>query len=226
MEAVFDGGRLVDSCTNIWGVGFVIWSLIRLRECDPTLAYDLEAEDPASDNHEPRLTNAARQVYSSELLDLMSQCLCYNPGERIQFPALLDAIRARSVPSPLRTAARDDPGFLAGMFRRAHPAYVDKFTGESISTLDGTGSGGGANDEPGGETGAELYEVEDDDDDDGNDEKDKGDDGGEGDGADDVIEDHKETPEPEKKRPRKNLKSLKHLRTSVKVIRRSAAERP
>lgn len=115
--------RMMDSRTNVWGVGIVLWSLIELEEGDHRLKFDTKDDDCDGDPerlNEPTFRPRASEHYSAELLELISACTSYEQKNRPDFADLLKRIRhytrsssAFDKASGLRGAAADDPEWLS-----------------------------------------------------------------------------------------------------------------
>ncbi|KAI7325306.1 hypothetical protein KC315_g7996 [Hortaea werneckii] len=114
--------RMMDSRTNVWGVGIVLWSLIELEEGDHRLKFDSKDDDCDGDPerlNEPTFRPRASLHYSPELLELISACTRYEKKDRPDFADLLKRIKHCTRPSSasdrasrLRGAAADDPEWL------------------------------------------------------------------------------------------------------------------
>ncbi|KAI7086039.1 hypothetical protein KC356_g5397 [Hortaea werneckii] len=114
--------RMMDSRTNVWGVGIVLWSLIELEEGDHRLEFDSKDDDCDGDPerlNEPAFRPRASEHYSVELLELITACTRYEQKDRPYFANLLKRIKHYTRPSSaldkasgLRGAAANDPKWL------------------------------------------------------------------------------------------------------------------
>ncbi|KAI7122677.1 hypothetical protein KC352_g32685 [Hortaea werneckii] len=114
--------RMMDSRTNVWGVGIVLWSLIELEEGDHRLKFDTNDDECDGDPerlNEPTFRPRASEHYSAELLELISACTRYEQKDRPDFADLLKHIKHYTRPSSasdkasgLRGAAANDPRWL------------------------------------------------------------------------------------------------------------------
>ncbi|KAI7623525.1 hypothetical protein KC319_g18095 [Hortaea werneckii] len=112
----------MDSRTNVWGVGIVLWSLIELEEGDHRLKFDTNDDECDGDPerlNEPTFRPRASEHYSAELLELISACTRYEQKDRPDFADLLKHIKHYTRPSSasdkasgLRGAAANDPRWL------------------------------------------------------------------------------------------------------------------
>ncbi|RMY03053.1 hypothetical protein D0868_07658 [Hortaea werneckii] len=123
--------RMMDSRTNVWGVGIVLWSLIELEEGDHRVQFDSKDDECDGDPErlkEPTFRPRASEHYSAELLELISACTRYEQKDRPDFADLLKQIKHFTCPnsssdraSGLRGAAADDPDWLNEVNRVEKP---------------------------------------------------------------------------------------------------------
>ncbi|KAI7355628.1 hypothetical protein KC320_g2736 [Hortaea werneckii] len=129
--------RMMDSRTNVWGVGIVLWSLIELEEGDHRLKFDTNDDECDGDPerlNEPTFRPRASEHYSTELLELISACTRYEQKDRPDFADLLKRIKHYTRPSSasdkasgLRGAAANDPGWRREDHRVETPPEKWKF---------------------------------------------------------------------------------------------------
>lgn len=93
--------RFMDSKTNVWGIGNVVWCLIEMEDGDHRLnheqGFDLMDKER---NQEPAFRAPARKHYSKELLGLIKSCTRYEQKDRPSFSQILNRIRRHAKPSP------------------------------------------------------------------------------------------------------------------------------
>ncbi|KAK4609866.1 hypothetical protein CLAFUR0_14458 [Fulvia fulva] len=81
------------SSTNVWGIGFVLWSLVHGKETDKLL-HDFEADGDGQAKKKPATFNdGARQQYSRQLLAAIEHCLAYDAAARPSCADLMHTIR-------------------------------------------------------------------------------------------------------------------------------------
>ncbi|KAK5111594.1 hypothetical protein LTR85_011823 [Meristemomyces frigidus] len=175
---------MTTSATNCWGVGIVIWSLIELKEGDEGMCWgsknrEKRAEGVAS-KEEPQFSDDSREQYSTELLELVAECLSFDQADRPTFWDVLKRIRryTRGGSENGRTWGLRDADKGAPAFKRdMRTDIVDKWAlGSRLRELrrppDGLGGLGGMPDppgaddsssdndsEPGGDLGAEVGDL-------------------------------------------------------------------
>ncbi|KJX96576.1 hypothetical protein TI39_contig613g00020 [Zymoseptoria brevis] len=114
-ELLFDDNEthFLDSKTNVWGVGNVMWSLLQGAEGDIALKNGF-----SKDNRTPADFSAeVKNDYSSTLLDLIMECVRYLPQDRPTPSELHSNIQkatgegSKDFADGLRSAPKDDPNF-------------------------------------------------------------------------------------------------------------------
>ncbi|KAI7120488.1 hypothetical protein KC337_g13852 [Hortaea werneckii] len=118
--------RMMDSRTNVWGVGIVLRSLIELEEGDHRLKFDTNDDECDGDPerlNEPTFRPRASEHYSAELLELISACTRYEQKDRPDFADLLKHIKHYTRPSSASDKASGLRGAAASDFRWLREAH-------------------------------------------------------------------------------------------------------
>lgn len=104
---------------NVWGVGNIIASLITLQEGFSDMKFadiDKAAKDGHTYKDEPRFSESEEKEYSKELLDLVFDCMRFDPNERFNFAQVLRIIRTQA--GLLRDEPPDSDAWVGGELER------------------------------------------------------------------------------------------------------------
>ncbi|KAK4555774.1 trifunctional histidinol dehydrogenase [Recurvomyces mirabilis] len=127
-----DQPRIMDSKTNVWAVGNILWSLIEGEEGDHRVEWDFGKPWTHYDEEnirEPTFRAAAVLHYSVGLIKTIQSALRYDPLDRPSFEELLREVRERSRGTAgvraVRDLGKEHRGWKNG------PYSLDKFMGQT-----------------------------------------------------------------------------------------------
>ena len=112
----------MDSKTDVWGVGNIMWSLIEQETGDHRAKWDDNFKSPndhdPDTSEKPRFREISKKRYSTILRGLIQSCMFYNPAQRPDFERVLRTIRQAYDHKPsirsLRDRNEDDAEFAEG----------------------------------------------------------------------------------------------------------------